>query len=68
MKFKLSIDMENDAMLDARAVASALAHVSLSLPTMYEAGVRARRILDANGNTVGFWSFEGVRSAEGEER
>lgn len=68
MKFKLEIEMENDAMLDARAVAAELAHVSLSLLIMYESGVRGRKLLDANGNTVGFWRFEGARSAESEDR
>ena len=56
-KFKLEIELGNDAMITVDDVAAALRNIAHRLDT---AGVgRGQRvgILDANGNTVGFFTW-----------
>jgi len=65
MKFKLEIELGNDAMRTGEAVAAALTKQAEQLATWYrgslvtELAVREKhKIRDVNGNTVGYW---GVR-------
>ncbi len=59
--FKLSIEMGNDAMQDEQAVADAIRTVA----SRVENGQRDGGIRDANGNTVGKFSFSGGKNRRG---
>ena len=61
MKFKLEIEMGNDAMQDIRDVAVSLEALASRLRELYHdvlggKGVTGGRILDVNGNIVGKWA------------
>ena len=64
MKFKLNIDLGNDAMLTCYDVRLALIAVCNKLQREHD-GLPARGtegiIQDANGQTVGRWVFKGAR-------
>ncbi len=54
-RFKLEIDLGNDAMQSVHDVAQALARLAAK---MRESGARNGTIRDENGNIVGAFSFE----------
>jgi hypothetical protein len=53
-KFRLAIELDNDAMQTAANVASALARTA---DDILACGLVAGVIRDADGNTVGTWEF-----------
>ena len=55
MKFKLEIELGNEAMQDCSDVHDALQDVSRSVAE----GLQSDNIRDINGNTVGSWKFTG---------
>lgn len=56
MKFKLEIEMGNDAMQTHIDVSDILADVSIDI--LNNPKLEDWRIIDANGNDVGRWWFE----------
>lgn len=53
MKFKLEIQMGNEAMLTREDVARKVRQISEKIDSGYDEG----RIMDDNGNKVGKWEF-----------
>ena len=62
MELKLKIRTGNDAMQSGEQLAAALeraaAHVRYLGAEPLTEGISAQRVLDHNGNTVGFWWIE----------
>jgi hypothetical protein len=50
-KFKLEIEMGNDAMQDADDLAGKIEYVAVRVRAGYTTG----KVFDANGNSVGHW-------------
>ncbi len=55
MTFTLTIELGNDAMQDGTDVASALRSVAKRVDGDSFTRVDGRKIMDANGNSVGTW-------------
>lgn len=58
-KFKLSIEMGNDAMQTPRELAEALRELATRVESIEETETNAgAKVLDDNGNEVGTWEYE----------
>jgi len=65
MKFRLDIDLGNDAMQTSSDIRNTLATVQMEVGIIFDGSpVRKMKIRDTNGNTVGFWEI--VEDVEGQ--
>ncbi|MGH2481371.1 MAG: hypothetical protein ACRDHW_17090 [Ktedonobacteraceae bacterium] len=56
-KLVLEIELGNDAMKDPAHVAEALAEVAKQVTHVAMSKGMSTKIMDVNGNTVGFWRY-----------
>lgn len=65
MKFRLDIELGNDAMQTSTDIRNTLATVQMEVGIIFDGSpVRKMKIRDTNGNTVGFWEI--VEDVEGQ--
>ena len=57
MKFKLEIDMDNDAFDDDNLELGRILEVISTVVLWHAGDLATQRVLDINGNVVGEWSF-----------
>ena len=57
MKFKLEIDMDNDAFDDDNLELERILEVISAVVLWHAGDLATQRVLDINGNVVGEWSF-----------